>query len=276
MFQLINTEHKNQLESIAKGISKHPINETAHALHLLIERIRNDIPQKKKISYGRYSIIKKLGLELFPLIDQTQTNVLSFSKQIFENNDLDNFVRSLAMQLISIYGLEKQKLKPVLELFEKSAGDESWELRECSAGFIRKLIREHPTEMKTWYLKMSKSDNAFYRRFSTESIRPVADNKWFLKEPDFCFSILENMYQESDPYPRSSVGNSLSDWTRHDKERVYAIIEKLVKSKNKHSYWIAYRACRNLVKKEPGRVMDLLNIDEYTYKKRNYKRTDFK
>jgi 3-methyladenine DNA glycosylase AlkC len=276
MFQLINTEHKNQMESIAKGISKHPIKETAHALHLLIERIRNDIPQKKKISYGRYSIIKKLGLELFPLIDQTQTDVLSFSRQIFENFDLDNFVRSLAMQLISIYGLEKQNLKPVLELFEKAAGDESWELRECSAGFIRKLIRKHPTEMKAWYFKMSKSDNAFYRRFSTESMRPVADNKWFLKEPDFCFSILENMYQESDPYPRSSVGNSLSDWARHDKERVYAIIEKLVKSNNKHSYWIAYRACRNLVKKEPGRVMDLLNIDEYTYKKRNYKRTDFK
>jgi cytochrome bd-type quinol oxidase subunit 1 len=31
-------------------------------------------------------------------------------------------------------------------------------------------------------------------------------------------------------------------------------------------------ACRNLVKKEPIKVMDLLKVDEYKYKKRIHKR----
>jgi hypothetical protein len=46
----------------------------------------------------------------------------------------------------------------------------------------------------------------------------------------------------------------------------------LVASGDKNSYWIAYRACRNLVKKDPKRVMNLLGIDEYRYKKTVYKR----
>ncbi|MEX1377816.1 MAG: hypothetical protein AB1Z23_10165 [Eubacteriales bacterium] len=35
---------------------------------------------------------------------------------------------------------------------------------------------------------------------------------------------------------------------------------------------IAHRACRNLVKDDPERVMDALGTDEYIYKDRKYKR----
>lgn len=34
-------------------------------------------------------------------------------------------------------------------------------------------------------------------------------------------------------------------------------------------------ACRNLVKKEPLKVMDLLEVDEYRYKKKRYMRDDY-
>lgn len=113
------------------------------------------------------------------------------------------------------------------------------------------------------------------RRFASESIRPVADNQWFKKNPEFCFKIIENLYAESKDYPRSSVGNNLSDWSRIDPERVYSIVEKLVESGDKNSYWIANRACRNLVKKEPIRVMDLLKTDTYKYKTNIYHRKDY-
>ena len=49
----------------------------------------------------------------------------------------------------------------------------------------------------------------------------------------------------------------------------------LVERGDKNSYWIAYRACRNLVKKEPIKVMDLLKIDEYKYKNRIHRRSDY-
>jgi 3-methyladenine DNA glycosylase AlkC len=72
------------------------------------------------------------------------------------------------------------------------------------------------------------------------------------------------------------VGNNLSDLARKNPELVYGIIEELVKAGDKNSCWIAYRACRNLVKEEPARVMDLLGVEEYKYKGRNYKRDDYK
>ena len=83
------------------------------------------------------------------------------------------------------------------------------------------------------------------------------------------------MFTESSAYPRTSVGNNLSDLARKNPDLIYNIVKDLVQNGNKNSYWIAYRACRNLVKKEPIKVMDLLLIDEYKYKKNHYKRIDY-
>jgi hypothetical protein len=65
------------------------------------------------------------------------------------------------------------------------------------------------------------------------------------------------------PYPRTSVDKNLSDLARRLPELVYGLVDELVASGDKNSYWIAYRACRKLVKKEPIRVMDLLEVDMY-------------
>jgi 3-methyladenine DNA glycosylase AlkC len=71
------------------------------------------------------------------------------------------------------------------------------------------------------------------------------------------------------------VGNNLSDLARHLPNLVFELVEELVASGDRNSYWIAYRACRNLVKKEPTKVMNLLHVDEYRYKKRVYRRSDY-
>ena len=51
-------------------------------------------------------------------------------------------------------------------------------------------------------------------------------------------------------------------------------VKELVESGDKNSYWIAHRTCRNLIKTEPSRVMDLLKVDEYKYKNNKYTRSD--
>jgi 3-methyladenine DNA glycosylase AlkC len=76
-------------------------------------------------------------------------------------------------------------------------------------------------------------------------------------------------------YPRTAVGNNLSDLAQLLPDIVYGLVRELVDSGDKNSYWIAYRACRNLVKTEPIRVLDLLKTDEYKYKDRVYKRSDY-
>jgi 3-methyladenine DNA glycosylase AlkC len=129
--------------------------------------------------------------------------------------------------------------------------------------------------MKEYLLKLVKSKDANIRRFVAETLRPVQENRWFYKNPDYPLSILKNMFRESSSYPRTSVGNNLSDLARQLPDLVYDLVKELVDSGDKNSYWIAYRACRNLVKKDPVKVMDLLKVDEYKYKKRIYQRIDY-
>jgi 3-methyladenine DNA glycosylase AlkC len=275
MFNILNENHLTRIRHLIDTIDTTPISTTVTQLHKLIEQIRGDIPEKKRISYGRYSITKKMGEVMYPPLREKNVDIIRLSTDIFDNPDHDEFVRSLAVQLLSLHGESGGKPETVLPFVEKAAMDDSWIVRECSAGYVRKLIKKYPDQMRKWYLKMVRSKNPLQRRFAGESLRPVADNGWFRKRPEFVFPIISNLYREHEEYPRTSIGNSLSDWMRIDKERTLRIVKKLAKSGNKDSHWIAYRACRNLVKKEPLLVMEMLGIDHYKYKDRNFKREQF-
>jgi len=129
--------------------------------------------------------------------------------------------------------------------------------------------------MSEYLLELVKSEDANTRRFVAETLRPVQENRWLYKNPDYPLSILKNLFKESSPYPRTSVGNNLSNLARQLPDLVYGLVKELVDSGDKNAYRIAYRACRNLVKEEPDRVMDLLSVDDYIYKKRRYRRNDY-
>jgi 3-methyladenine DNA glycosylase AlkC len=148
-------------------------------------------------------------------------------------------------------------------------------MREIAQMLFRKLIARHPTEAREFLLRLSVSADAYPRRFAAETLRPVQENKWFYQHSDYPLSILRNMFKEPSPYPRTSVGNNLSDLARRLPDVVYDLVGELVDSGDENSYWIAYRACRNLVKVDPVRVMDLLRVDRYRYKKRRYQRTGY-
>ena len=236
----------------------------------MIDQIRNDIPHKRRISTGRYSIVKALGKALLPLLDDP----FGFGLSLFENPG-DPFVRSLGTQLLSLWTVENGSLDPVKEFFEAGAAEkDDWIVRECASGLVRKLIQTFPEESRIWYLELVESPDPNQRRFVSESLRPVVENRWFHKEPEYALGVIRHLFKESDPYPRTSVGNNLSDWMRVNQEIAWPIVEELAQNGDNNSFWIAYRACRNYVKKEPLKVMDLLGVDEYKYKSRVHKRSD--
>ena len=203
-------------------------------------------------------------------------NAAAAGIQLYEDYSADPFIRSLGIQLLSLAavddGAETGTLKTAKKYFELSAADASWSVRECTAGFIRKLVQEFKDEMLIWYQKLVRSENPLQRRFACESLRPVADNGWFKKNPDFPWAIMPELFHEKEAYPRTSAGNSLSDWMRIDQERTLRTVKELASNGDENSYWIAYRACRNLVKKQPLLVLDILKTDIYKYKSRNYSR----
>ena len=269
MFKLINQTHEKEILYLVKKIEIHDMREIADSLFNIITSIYSDIPENKKISYGRYSISKNVGLLIYPLLKEKNIEIIKLSTQIFNDINNDQFVRSLCTQLLSLYGEETGKLHKVLPVFEKAALDDNWILREGAAGYIRKLIKKYPDEMHKWYTMMVTSLDPLIRRFAAESLRPVADNQWIKKNPDFAFSIIEHLFKESNSYPRTSAGNNLSDWMRIDKERTLKIVKKLHRKKGNDNN-------HHLVKKEPLLVMDILKTDQYVYKDRKFFREDLK
>ena len=271
--ELLNDELKGRIQSdIIARILQDDYDSSINSISRILGQLYDNIPDSKRISYGIVHTIKLLSEHLYARLSDTDAPVLRIAAAIFDASS-DPSVKGVALGMLSFYGLDDYKA--VLPYFESAAASSDWGLREHTQMFFRKLIRKYPDEMKTYLLRLAKSKDANMRRFVAETLRPVQENRWFCKNPDYPLSILRGMFKESAEYPRTSVGNNLSDLARQLPDMVYDLVRELVESGDKNSYWIAYRACRNLIKTEPVKVLDLLRTDEYKYKDRVYKRSDY-
>jgi 3-methyladenine DNA glycosylase AlkC len=237
-----------------------------------LQELYDGIPRDKRISFGRVYTIQVLSRYLFSKLIEKGANVYEIGVKLFDRSK-DFQSKGVALGILSFYGtIDYEK---VLPFFEASASSPDWNMREFAQMFFRKLIQKWPDQMKQHLLKITESEDPNVRRFVSETLRPVKENSWFYKKPEYSLSILKNLFKERSEYPRASVGNNLSDLARHLPDRIFELVKDLVVSGDPDSYWIAYRACRNLVEKEPIRVMDLLHVDEYRYKKRVNRRSEY-
>jgi len=239
----------------------------------VLQELYANIPEKNRISYGRVHTLKVLANYLYAHLSEANAPVFEIASQLYAAGET-NWSKGMALGILADYGIADYQ--PVLPYFESAAGSQDWDLREHAQMFFRRLIKKYPAEMQGFLLRLVILEDPNMRRFVSETLRPVQENKWFYKDPEYSLTVLRHLFRESAPYPRTSVGNNLSDLAPRLPELVYGLVEELVASGDKNSYWIAYRACRNLVKKEPVRVMDLLGVDEYKYKKAVYRRGDYK
>jgi hypothetical protein len=122
MFSLISSLHEREIIALIKKAKTSLLSDVSDHLAKIIKKIREEIPEKKRISYGRYNIIKSLGFIMYPLLD----TIADFSSRMFELRDNDPFVRSLGIQLLSLYGEKTGDLDLVLPMFEKAAMDNDW------------------------------------------------------------------------------------------------------------------------------------------------------
>ena len=271
--KILNAEIEKKIEiEIIHPILEGEYGIVVEAISKVINELYANIPGSKRISYGIVHTIKVLSEYLYTHLIELDAPVYEIASSIFSRSR-DFKSKGVSLGILSFYGLDAHE--KVLPYFKSAAASSDWNVREFAQMFFRKLIKTYPAEMSEFLLELVKSEDANIRRFVAETLRPVQENRWFYKNPDYPLSILKKMFKESSPYPRTSVGNNLSDLARQLPELVYGLVNELVDSGDKNAYWIAYRACRNLVKEDPDRVMDLLNVDEYIYKKRRYRRNDY-
>ena len=240
-------------------------------VRIVLDSMYAAIPEKKRISHGRYTTIKSLAEKLFEELRVANLPIVEIGATIL-NSSNDYRTMGVGMGILSLHGVEDYR--SVLPYFESTAQSDHWEPREYAQGLFRKIVKAHRVAIRPHLLEYVQSDSPNLRRFVSEMLRPVAENRWLYKDIEYSISILRHLFKEPHPYPRTSVGNNLSDISRRNPELVFQLVDELVSMEDKNAYWIATRACRNLVKEYPIRVMDALGIDEYKYKSRTHKRSD--
>jgi len=271
--KILNAEIEHKIaELIIKNCINKKYDLAIENIPKTIDELYANIPDNKRISYGRVHTIRVLGEYLFNHFSEIDAPTFEIASNIYNNSE-DSKAKSVALGMLSFIGL--QDYRKVLPYFETAASDENWDVREMAQMFFKKLIKKYPDERQDYLLILVESESPNIRRFVAETLRPVQENRWFYKNPEYPLSILRHLFKESAKYTRTSVGNNLSDLARQFPDLVYELVRELVESGDKNSYWIAYRACRNLVKKEPIKVMDLWRVDEYKYKNRIHRRSDY-
>jgi len=271
--QIINHDIETKIQQgiIANVLQKRYDPAIKHMIDVLDE-LYDGIPDNKRSSYGVVYTVQVFSRYLFSRLSGKGANVYDIGTTLL-NRSKGSRSKGTALGILSYYGIDDYG--KVLPYFEASASSSDWNMREYAQMFFRKLIQKWPDEMKEYLLKFTGSKDPNIRRFVSESLRPVKENRWFYERPDYPLSIIRKLFKEGSEYPRTSVGNNLSDMARHLPDLVFELVIELVSSGNRNSYWIAYRACRNLVKEDPRRVMDVLHVNEYRYKKRVYRRSEY-
>lgn len=269
--KLLNSKIEKEInKEIINAILNSDYAPAVNNISLIFDKLYKKIPDKKRISYGRVHVIKTLSNYIYEKLSESESLDFDVAADLYENSK-DFKSKGVGLGIISFCGL--QEPKRTLPYFVSAADSPDFDTREMAQMFFRKIIKKHPSTAKKILLNLVNSSYSNVRRFVAETLRPVKENKWFYERPEYPLSILRNLFKESEKYPRTSVGNNLSDLAKQHPELVYKLVKELTESGNENSYWIAYRACRNLVKKDKNKVLNLLNVDEYKYKNKKYKRS---
>jgi 3-methyladenine DNA glycosylase AlkC len=248
---------------LARGDTVHGVEK----LRALKDELYAAIPANQRISRGITWVLQRITQLLVAECDHTQ-QIRTIAELLYANIPLDDMLVGVPIFLMAEYG--KTDPKGVLDFFTQVADSENWVVCEFAAAAFHKLIKPCRAAVLPWMKAAAQSDRPRLRRLVSESLRPVTENQWLQKEPETSLEILRLLFREAHPYPRTSVGNNLSDLARRNPDLILGIVKELVESEDENSYWIAYRACRNMVKKDPEKIMNLLGIDEYHYKDRNF------
>jgi len=255
--------------SIVRDLKESRIARGVNDLRSFKDEVYAAIPDKKRISRGITWVVETVASEL-SAVCESNAEIKELAEALYENIPDGDRLLGVPIYMMANFGINDPE--GIFDFFSRSANSDDWVVREFSQGAFRRVIRPNKELVINWLGQVAQNESPYLRRFTSETLRPVADNRWIQNEPETSLQVLRKLFKETHKYPRTSVGNNLSDLARHNPELVYELVKALVACGDKNSYWIAERACRNLVKSDPMRVLDALGVDEYHYKDRHFTR----
>ena len=258
------------IQAILTDLRTGDVDQAVQNLQALRETIHAAIPAKLRIGRGITWVVQRIS-DLLAEGCPDAAEFISLAKLLSRCISDSDLLFGVPIFMMGEVG--KRQPEAVFGFFARAADSQDWVVREFAQGGFRELIGEQREAVLPWLKQMALDKSPNRRRFAAETLRPVTVSRWMFRQPEYSLGVLRLMFHEAHPYPRTSVGNNLSDLSRRQPELIFNIVQELVATQDKNSYWIAERACRNLVKQAPLRVMDILGVDEYHYKDRNFYRS---
>jgi 3-methyladenine DNA glycosylase AlkC len=241
-----------------------------HKLRALKAEVYAAIPARQRVSRGVTWVLQRLSALLAQTCAELERKQLALALQ--QHLGPADDLLGVSIFLMGAYG--QARPAEVLEFFEGAASSPHWVVRELAAAGFRPVIGPNRDAVRPWLKKMALASDPNRRRLVSETLRPVTVNRWLLAAPDYSLDLLRLLFREPHSYPRTSVGNNLSDLSRRQPELIFAVVDELMALSDPNSAWIACRACRNLVKTQPARVLSALRVEAYHYKDRHVSRAE--
>jgi 3-methyladenine DNA glycosylase AlkC len=224
----------------------------------LIMEIKNSIPDKQKIGKGIVWSLRQVRKQVqkeVPLDLQKQALDILISSNLWQ-------IRKLTAFLASSCASEEKSIKYYINFIKKAANDSHFGVRESAQMALRELLQVFPNQIFLVYQEWIVDSNEYTRRCVSESLRPVLVNgrNWIREKPEKAIKILKYLNRDPSLYVRKSVGNNLSDISRRQPELVLATLHEwlLENEYDNRTFFIARKACRNIVKNNPKGVNKLL------------------
>ena len=210
-------------------------------LEKLKNKIYNDIPENHRISRGITWVLSRIADIIYENVEN-KNDLKKIALQLYKKLNKSNRLQGVPIFLMSYYGANNPI--DVFDFFMNIASSEQWEVREFATLGFKKIIKNNKQIISNWFLKTVNDDNPYIRRFISETLRPVSENRWLQKEPEYSIEILKSLFKEKNKYPRTSVGNNLSDLSKKNPEIILKIVTELVDTNDENSYWIMRSSCR--------------------------------
>ena len=137
--ELLNDKITRRIKSdIIDRISQGDYDSSILGISRVLDRLYDNIPDNKRISYGIVYTIKILSEHLYTRLSDADAPVLRIASRIFDGSDDPN-VKGVAIGMLSYYGLSDYK--SVLPYFKTAAASPDWGLRGVIlAGFLAATV----------------------------------------------------------------------------------------------------------------------------------------
>ena len=174
-------ENRSRASTAAAALSQGDVSSGIAALRSLQADIYASIPGRQRPSRGITWVLQQIS-NLLAGECSDRRDMHSLAECIHFGLAPEDKLLGIPIFLMAEVG--KVETAEVLEFFAQAADSGSWVVREFAAAGFRKCTRPGRETVFPWLRQMVQSPNPNLRRFMGETLRPAAENRWLLKEPE--------------------------------------------------------------------------------------------